>query len=217
MDGVLVDSESVSGQIWVEVLAEHGLGFTVPDFMARSVGASLSALYAGLERDHAWTRPAGFDDAIDARLNAAFVLVRPVPGAPELLSALRLAGVPFAVASNSRRDRLDLKLRSAGLTELLQGHVYDPAQVGGRGKPEPDLYLHAARQLGADIQRCVVIEDSVPGLTAGHRAGASVWGFTGGDHAHDQMAAHLLAAGAARTVGSHAELRALLTGVAAGL
>ena len=206
LDGVLVDSELLANRVWVDLLAQHGLNFSHTEFMGVSVGLSLKALYALLEQDYGWKRPHGFEALSDAALNASFASVQEVPGAARTLSALLDAGIPFAVASNSRRDRLDLKLRVAGLAELVT-HSFDPAQVGGRGKPLPDLYRHAAEALGADIQRSLVIEDSVTGVQAGALAGATVWGLLAGEHVHAGLDEQLTAAGAAKLIHSHAELR----------
>ncbi len=214
-DGVLVDSEGAANRVWVALLAAHGLTFSPQDFLAYSVGTTLSALFTGLERDFGWHRPEGFDAELDGALLAAFARVKPVPGAPALLTALRDHGVPFAVASNSRRDRLDLKLDASGLAPLLAGHVHDPSQVRA-GKPAPDLYLRAARDLGAAPADCVVVEDSVLGVTAGVAAGMTVWGFTGGDHSGEHAAPTLRAAGATQTFARLVDIGAAL-GVGAPL
>ncbi|WP_407539501.1 HAD family phosphatase [Deinococcus radiomollis] len=209
LDGVLVDSEMLANRVWVELLAQHGLVISHAEFLDRSVGLSLRALYQRLESEFGWTRPEGFEALSDAALSASFASVAQVPGALQTLDALTRAGVPFAVASNSRRDRLDLKLQVAGLAGAAR-HTFDPAQVGGRGKPLPDLYEYAAAQLGADIGRCLVVEDSQTGVQAGVAAGASVWGLLAGEHVHDALGGQLLAAGASRLVHSHAELVAAL-------
>jgi len=205
LDGVLVDSELLSNRVWVDLLAQHGLTISHADFMARSVGLSLKNLYLNLEREYGWTRPEGFEALSDAALSASFETVAEVPGAAQTLAALREANLPFAVASNSRRDRLDLKLKVAGLADWVQ-HSFDPAQVGGRGKPLPDLYEYAAAQLGADIRQCLVVEDSSTGVQAGVAAGAAVWGLLAGEHVHGGLGEQLTAAGASRLVHSHAEL-----------
>lgn len=209
LDGVLVDSELLANRVWVTLLAEHGLNISHADFLARSVGLSLKNLYLELEKEFGWKRPEGFEAQSDAALNASFEKVPEVPGAAQTLAALTAAGLPFAVASNSRRDRLDLKLKAAGLDRAAQ-YSFDPAQVGGRGKPLPDLYQFAAAQLGADISRCLVVEDSVTGVQAGVAAGATVWGLLAGEHVHDGLGELLQAAGAAKLVHSHAELVAAL-------
>ncbi|GGQ92435.1 HAD family hydrolase [Deinococcus ruber] len=210
LDGVLVDSEVLANRVWVELLAEHGLLFTHQEFMARSVGRTYPVLYHELHRDFGWTPPEGFAARNDAALAAAFADVPVIEGAGETLRALHAAGVPLAVASNSRRDRLDLKLRASGLAALVGDHAYDSEQVGGRGKPLPDLYQHAAQALGVDVRRCLVIEDSATGVQAGAAAGATVWGLLAGGHVHEALPGELLAAGATRIIGSHAELRAAL-------
>lgn len=208
MDGVLVDSEVVSGRVWVQTLGEHGLMLDHADYMARAVGSTVPNLYANLARDHGWTPAPAFEQQLAERLAEAFAAVQEVPGAVQTLQALKAAGVPFAVASNSLREKLGPKLKAAGLSELVGAHAYDPAHVGGRGKPLPDLYRFAAQQLGAEVERCLVVEDSLPGLAAGLSAGATAWGFTGGSHNADSAA--LKEAGAERVVRSHAELREAL-------
>ena len=112
-------------------------------------------------------------------------------------AALRDAGLPFAVASNSQHNRLFMKLEGAGLLPYFQGRAFDPSLTNRVGKPAPDLYLYAAAQLGVKAQRCLVIEYSVPGARAGVAAGATVWGQQLG-HALPDDEAQLLALGAAR-------------------
>lgn len=210
LDGVLVNSELLANAVWVELLAERGLTLDRAAFLARAVGGTHQALFAWLRADHGWEQPAGFLPELDARLARAFTATPAIEGAAATLRALSAAGLPFAVASNSQRGRLHLKLGAAGLAELVGDHAYDPAHVGGRGKPLPDLYAFAAARLGVSPARCLVIEDSVTGLTAGVAAGATVWGLLAGGHAHPDGTASLLNAGAARVLGNHAELREAL-------
>ncbi|GGM00445.1 HAD family hydrolase [Deinococcus aerophilus] len=207
LDGVLVDSELAASTVWVELLAEHGLELDQSTFMAQAVGSTHAVLFEWLRRDHSWSQPETFVPELDARLYAAFGTTPAIEGAAQTLRALREAGLPFAVASNSLRGRLSRKLEASGLAALVGTHAYDPAHVGGRGKPAPDLYAYAAAQLGADITRCVVIEDSVTGLSAGVAAGATAWGLLAGGHVHPSGAAALRAAGAERILASHAELQ----------
>ncbi|MBB5232615.1 HAD-IA family hydrolase [Deinococcus budaensis] len=210
LDGVLVDSETLANAVWVELLAEHGLRLDRAEFMARAVGSTHAALFDWLRGERGWERPEGFLPELDARLARAFHATPAIEGAAGTLRALSAAGLPFAVASNSLRSRLHLKLEAAGLAELVGEHAYDPAHVGGRGKPLPDLYAHAAARLGVSPDRCLVIEDSVTGLRAGVAAGATVWGLLAGGHVHPDGAAALREAGAARVLRDHAELRAAL-------
>lgn len=216
LDGVLVDSELLANAVWVQLLSEHGLVLNRADFMAVSVGTTLPALFARLREEHGWHRPEGFMEQLDLRLSRTFRAVPAIEGAARTLTALGQAGIPFAVASNSVRSRLQLKLAASGLSGLVGPHAYDPAQVGGRGKPLPDLYEHAARALGVSPPRCLVVEDSATGVAAGVAAGATVWGLLAGGHIHPASAAQLREAGAARVLADHAELQeALALGVSA--
>lgn len=210
LDGVLVDSEELASGVWVDLLAEHGL---TPDralFMRRAVGSTHAALFDWLRAEYGWERPVGFLSELDARLAGAFHATPAIEGAADTLRALRRTGLPFAVASNSLRSRLHLKLEAAGLAPLVGEHAYDPAHVGGRGKPLPDLYAHAAEQLGVSPARCLVVEDSVTGVLAGVSAGATVWGLLAGGHIHPDSGAALREAGAVRVLAGHGELRGAL-------
>lgn len=210
LDGVLVDSELQANTVWVELLGEHGLDIDLPTFMAQAVGGTHVVLFEWLRQTYGWTRPESFIPEMDARLHEAFGSTQAIEGAARTLTLLREAGLPFAVASNSLRSRLTRKLEASGLAALVGAHAYDPAHVGGRGKPAPDLYAFAAAGLGADITRCVVIEDSVTGLSAGVAAGATAWGLLAGGHVHPDNAVHLLGAGARRILRTHGELQAAL-------
>ncbi|SMB90721.1 HAD family hydrolase [Deinococcus hopiensis] len=207
LDGVLVDSELLANGVWVALLDEHGLTIEQGAFMARAVGSTHRALFNWLREEYSWEKPEGFLPELDARLAQAFRATPTIEGARETLEALRRADRPFAVASNSLRSRLHLKLEASGLAALVGEHAYDPAHVGGRGKPLPDLYEHAARALGVSPTRCLVVEDSAAGVTAGVAAGATVWGLLAGGHIHPDTGEALRRAGAARLLTSHEELR----------
>lgn len=210
LDGVLVDSEELASGVWVELLAEHGLTLDRAGFLRRAVGSSHAALLDWLRAEYGWERPPTFLSELDVRLARAFQATPAIEGAADTLRALRHAGLPFAVASNSLRSRLHLKLEAAGLALLVGEHAYDPAHVGGRGKPLPDLYAHAAERLRVSPARCLVVEDSVTGVRAGVSVGATVWGLLAGGHVHPDSGAALREAGAARVLAGHGELRAAL-------
>lgn len=101
------------------------------------------------------------------------------------------------MASSSTKEGLERKLRQVGLWDHFGGHVYSAEHVTN-AKPAPDLFLHAAAQLGIAPVDCLVIEDSVNGVKAGIAAGMTVWGFLGGGHADDGLAARLTGAGAVK-------------------
>lgn len=86
------------------------------------------------------------------------------------------------VASSSQPERIRLSLTLTGLIDKLEPNIFSAAMVA-HGKPAPDLFLHAASQMGTDPENCIVIEDSPAGIEAGHRAGMAVFAFVGGSHA----------------------------------
>jgi beta-phosphoglucomutase-like phosphatase (HAD superfamily) len=119
-----------------------------------------------------------------------------VPGAAAAVAGTLLLK---AVASSSTREGLERKLRQVGLWEHFDPHVYSADHVL-HAKPAPDLFLHAAKALGVAPHECLVLEDSVNGVTAARAAGMRVWGFLGGGHSHDRLGARLTVAGAERLV-----------------
>jgi HAD superfamily hydrolase (TIGR01509 family) len=119
----------------------------------------------------------------------------PIEGVGAVLDALQL---PICVASSSDLDRVVFSLAMTGLSGHFGGRLYT-SQMVKRGKPAPDLFLHAAAAMGADPRRTLVIEDSVSGVRAGKAADMTVWGFVGGGHyASRDGRAMLRAAGADR-------------------
>jgi HAD superfamily hydrolase (TIGR01509 family) len=178
-DGVLVDSEVISNRIFMESFAELGIAFTLEEMLAFGVGKNAVTLAAAIEQEFGVTLPAGFIEGQRARIMEAFTTeLRPIDGIPELLAALKLKR---CVASNSHIRRVRHALTTTGLMPHLEPHIYTPALVA-RGKPAPDLFLYAAAQHGIEPERCLVIEDSLSGVTAALAAGMPVIGFVGGSH-----------------------------------
>ena len=124
-------------------------------------------------------------------------------------AAVASVTLPKAVASSSTREGLERKLRQVGLWDYFAPHVYSADHVT-HAKPAPDLFLHAAAALGIAPADCLVIEDSVNGVLAARAAGMRCWGFLGGGHAHDGLAARLTEAGADRNVADWPEAACLL-------
>lgn len=195
LDGVLVDSEPISARIMAEAMVAEGIPFTVEDAYEQCLGRSLATNRAALERRYGRDLSAVFSTAMRGRLFDAFRSeLRPIRGARDMLEAL---AVPRCVASSSSPDRIELALELTGLLPLLAPHIFSATMVK-RGKPAPDLFLHAARQMAAEPGRCVVVEDSLAGVEAARAAGMRALGFAGGGHAGGAgFGEALLAAGAA--------------------
>src|SRR5262249_36571080 len=123
--------------------------------------------------------PGDFRAKWEAAIRLAFsASLAAMPGVGDLLKSLK---TPVCIASSSDLDRVTFSLSLAKLSEFFDGHVFT-AQMVKRGKPAPDLFLHAAAVMGVAPERALVIEDSISGVTAAKAAGMTVWGFIGGAH-----------------------------------
>lgn len=177
-DGVLVDSELLSCQCLSEALGACGIDLTVEQALQLFLGQSTAAV-SRYYRDRGHPFPKSFPDELRSRVRNSFTRsLQPIPEVASLLSNLKTA---FCVASSSDLDRVSLSLALTGLAPHFGNRLYT-SQMVARGKPAPDLFLHAAAQMGGTPQRTLVIEDSVSGVTAAKAAGMTVWGFVGGSH-----------------------------------
>lgn len=177
-DGVLVDSETISNQVMVDNLAGYGLNLSLQNCMSMFVGGTMSGV-----RDTARKMGADLPDDWTEQIYAQIydVLragVPVIPGIPELLIHLDERGIPFCVASNGRREKMQITLGQNGLWDRFQGAIFSAHEVGS-AKPEPGLFQTAAQHFGAKSP--VVIEDSVSGVTAAARAQMRCLGYA----AHD--------------------------------
>jgi len=205
LDGVLVDSERLSCGCLQALLAESGIALTLDEIYARFLGRGFEVVAEQYRQTGGTSIPDGFRARFEAAVSAAFTAeLQAMPGIHDLLTSLPM---PYCLASSSGRVRIALSLKLAGLTDRFDGRVFAAEQVA-RGKPAPDLFLHAAQAMGAAPGRCLVIEDSDPGIAAGRAAGMTVWGFTGGSHLTTSDAAQRLrASGAAEVFAKMAALQ----------
>ena len=210
-DGVLVDSEIVAARVLARELTAIGFPLSPADCIARYTGISMASVGERIEAEWGQPLPAGFLERVRTRDAAAFrAELQPIDGAREVLAALRR---PRCVASSGRLEKMRLTLGLTGLLPFVEPHLFS-AEMVARGKPAPDLFLHAAQAMGVPPERCVVVEDSQAGVQAGVAAGMRVLGFAGGGHCGPDVPAALLAAGAERVLSRMAELPPLLDGAA---
>jgi len=189
-DGVLADSEPVVNRVVAADLSARGWTITPDEAGAIFLGMSFPTIVPIIEA-RVGPLPADWPEVLKHRTAETMAReVTPVPGAAEVLAAVRAAGVPVALASNSSRVELAAKLTRLGFTETFGGRIFSFEDVP-KPKPEPDVYLAAAAACGADPAACVVVEDSAAGVRAGVAAGCTVFGF-----AHVTEPEVLLAAGA---------------------
>jgi len=173
-DGVLVDSEPIANRLFAEMLCAEGLILTTSETMRRYMGRSLTSCRALIETELGRPLPPGFFVELRERTLHAFRHeLRRVEGVGEVLDQI---STPVCVASSSAHERLRLSLEVTDLLSRFEGRIFSAYDVP-RGKPAPDLFLHAAHRMGAAPERCAVIEDSAPGVEAGVSAGMSVYGY----------------------------------------
>lgn len=178
-DGVLIDSEVISTRTLIETLASHGLPVDLDYVRSTYLGRSVATVKADFRRLTGRDLAEGFEAELLARLLSAYRRdLKIVEGVRDLLDGLPL---PFCMATSSGTERARLSLEVVGLLPAFEGRTFCASMVE-RGKPAPDLFLLAARTLGAAPERCLVIEDSTVGVQSARNAGMTVWRFVGGSH-----------------------------------
>jgi HAD superfamily hydrolase (TIGR01509 family) len=207
-DGVLADSELLSNSVIAEVVSELGVPTTVDDAYQTYMGKRLSDVIETIARVTGRQLPDDFSDSYQRRTFDAFrARLKPIDGAREFVTAW--CKVPNCIASSSSPERLALSLDVLNMTALFEGRVFSASNVA-RGKPHPDIFLYAAAQLGVQPSECIVIEDSVGGVTAARAAGSTAIGLTAASHIQPGFEARLRQAGADYVVASFAELDQLI-------
>ncbi|SES90542.1 HAD family hydrolase [Nonomuraea wenchangensis] len=178
-DGVLVDSEPTAHRVLSEYLTELGFPFTLEESYRYFLGNAARTVHTVVADRYGGTLPADFTARCHERVFTAFKQgLDAVQGASTVLTELRRRGFPYCLASSSDHAWIDLTLDRTGLRPLLpSGVVFSAQDVGGVGKPAPDLFLHAAAAFGADPRDCLVVEDSPNGVRAAKAAGMPVVGY----------------------------------------
>ncbi len=181
-DGVIADSEMLSADVLLTLLAEHDMAITMPEFRDMCLGHSFPVVTARLNRHKSRAMPDGFTDEYYRRLLTRFARdLTPTPGFVAMLDGLDL---PCCVATSSSPQRVAHTLSVLGLTGRFGRNVFTASQVQ-HGKPAPDLFLFAAAQMGVAPQDALAVEDSAPGLASARAAGMRVLHYTGGAHLRD--------------------------------
>jgi HAD superfamily hydrolase (TIGR01509 family) len=193
-DGTLIDTETLYGE--ANLAAVHRIGlthWTMDDYVDKLVGIPWAVGLKTIEAEYGRPLPADFEEKIEEVV--AWRLANELRTLPGVVEAVSLVDGPRCVASSTSLQPLRRNLTTAGLIDLFDPHVFSASQVA-RGKPHPDVFLLAAERMGARPERCLVIEDSAPGVTAARAAGMMVVGFTGVAHNKARISARLQAAGA---------------------
>jgi HAD superfamily hydrolase (TIGR01509 family) len=194
----------LSNSVIAEIVTELGVPTTVDDAYRTYMGKRLSEVIETIEGVIGRKLPDDFADSYQSRTFDTFrARLTPVEGAREFIAAWR--EVPNCIASSSSPERLAVSLDVLKMAALFEGRVFSASNVA-RGKPHPDIFLYAAKQLGIEPANCIVIEDSVGGVTAARAAGSVAIGLTAASHIQPGHEARLREAGANHVVASFAEL-----------
>jgi HAD superfamily hydrolase (TIGR01509 family) len=210
-DGVLVDSEVISCRAHAETLTRHGYPITADQVLDRFLGVSDREARQTIEAELGRSLPIDFEAQMkQSALQRYADDLQTIPYVGEAIAAISL---PKCVASSGTPEKIRHGLNCAGLYDLLTPNIFSATQVK-RGKPAPDLFLFAAAQMAASPERCLVIEDSIPGIAGALAAGMTVLGFHGGSHCRPGYADRLRAAGASMTFDDMRQLPGLIGRVA---
>jgi HAD superfamily hydrolase (TIGR01509 family) len=184
-DGVLLESEFEGNRQLAELLTELGHRHSVEETLRHYVGLAGRDFVAAIEQRIGTELPPEFHEQMKEKSRRALREgIEAVVGAVEFVRSLP-SDLPRAIASSSSTRWLNGHLDHLGLADSFGGHVYSGREHVERGKPAPDIYLHAAARLGVPIDRSVIIEDSPVGVSGALASGARVIGLAAGSHCFD--------------------------------
>ncbi|UUW08121.1 HAD family hydrolase [Flavobacterium plurextorum] len=176
-DGVLVDTEKIGNGVLLEMAAEHGFEMKIEDAYRNFNGRKLKDCFKYIEETIAKKLPETFETEFRQRSFSAFkTQVKPMEG---IVSFIEKLTIPYCVASSGPVEKICLNLEVAGLLDKFENKIFSSYQIGS-WKPEPGIFLHAAKEMGFDVKDCIVVEDSVAGVRAGIDGGFKVYGFANG-------------------------------------
>jgi HAD superfamily hydrolase (TIGR01509 family) len=184
-DGVLLESEFEGNRQLAELLTELGHRHSIEETLRHYVGLAGKDFVAAIEQRIGTELPPEFHEQMKEKSRRALREgIEAVVGAVEFVRSLP-SDLPRAIASSSSTRWLNGHLGHLGLADSFGGHVYSGREHVERGKPAPDIYLHAAARLGVPIDRSVIIEDSPVGVSGALASGARVIGLAAGSHCLD--------------------------------
>lgn len=172
-DGVLVETEPLATQLFVQMFAEYGFQLSYEECLRKFAGAVISKRLEVTAQALNWTPPADFLSIFDQRIIP--LTERELKTVPNIHALIESLSVPICVASNGSRDEITLRLKLAHLTQRFGSAIFSGLEVP-HPKPAPDVFLAAAKAFNISPARCIVIEDSTLGVTAAVRAGMKVYG-----------------------------------------
>jgi len=171
-DGVLVDSEGISAKIFQQMAKEVGFEMDFETAVDQFAGASMPENLKFIQENIKGDLPKDFEKEFRSRTYQAFKTdLKPVDGIHDLVNKVK---VPFCVASSGPVKKIRLNLTITKLIQKFEGRIFSSYEVGS-WKPEPGIFLHAAKAMGFSPNECVVVEDSGAGIKAAIAGGFNVY------------------------------------------
>lgn len=208
-DGVLVDSEYLSNKISAELITKAGYKID---------GSTISQNYAGLtfldilkEIEKIASVPISANLIPQMTQEFRRRMKKELHALPDIKATIEKMVYPFCICSNARYQEIVDMLKLVNLYEPFAGKIFSAPECGTqKTKPQPDIFIYAAQKYQVNPENCIVIEDSVHGVTGARRANMRVIGFTGGSHSYDGHADALTNAGAETVIHQHKTLLPVL-------
>ncbi|GAA4135659.1 HAD family hydrolase [Flavobacterium chungbukense] len=184
-DGVLVDTEKIGNGILLAMAQEHGFEMELEDAYRHFNGRNLNDCFRHIEEAIDQKLPENFESEYREKSFEAFkTQVKPMEGVLDFIENIEKLEIPYCVASSGPVEKIRLNLGIAGLLDKFENKLFSSYQINS-WKPEPGIFLHAAKEMGFDVKDCIVLEDSKAGVKAGISGGFQVYGFANGYNDED--------------------------------
>lgn len=185
-DGVLVDSEEISNATLTSMVKSFGINIEESYGREFFLGKSFKMCCDHIESISNKKLPSDFEQKFRLRTYETFKTdLKPIDGIHEVLNKIN---IPYCVASNGPAEKIRLNLTSTRLIEKFEGNIFSAYDIN-RWKPNPELFWHAAKNMGCSVEECIVIEDSSAGVQAALKGGFDVLGFVNQNN-HNQLKQH---------------------------
>lgn len=183
-DGILVDSETIANQVLLSMSASFGLKMTIEESIKNFNGSRLQKIFEKIEELTDKKLPDSFETDFRKQTFEAFKTdLKPVKGVKEFIEKLT---VPYCVASSGPVEKITLNLTITGLLEKFENRIFSSYDINS-WKPDPEIFLHACKQMGFEKEECIVIEDSVAGVIAGVKGGFKVFALANENNTQDLL------------------------------
>jgi len=207
-DGVLMDSEYLACSVSARILTENGYPISTDEYIDRFMGKGFSETIKLVSLE---TNNPKFAEIQKSERNAIRKVIynNELKATPYTVDIVKNLTLPNCIASGSSMERLNETLKIVGLYDYFEGRIFS-SELVENGKPAPDVFLYAAKQIGIEPKDCLVIEDGVNGAIGAVTAGMTVYGYTGASHMNEERIKRLAESGVSRIFNDMRELPKLI-------